>query len=76
MSLTDFSYVQALYDNLAKTHSISETQKLLTVALSSDRNKAAIKVYEYYMELISGGKSELDAYKTISFDFNLKLSVK
>jgi len=76
VSLTDFAYVQALYDNLAKTHSVSETQKLLTIALSSDRNKSAEKVYTYYTELISGGKSEAEAYKTISQDFNLKLSVK
>lgn len=76
VSLTDFFYVQALYDNLVKTHSVSESQKLLTVALSSDRNKAAVKVYEYYLELISGGKSEAETYKTIGLDFNLKLSIK
>lgn len=76
ISLTDFSYIQSVY-NKVKSDFPTLTQSALNdkfiLVLSTDKNKAAIKVMNYYNSLIESGKSKSQAFELVNKDFNLNL---
>lgn len=76
ISLTDFSYVESVYNQLKAKYPntvISVIQDKLITALRTDGNKAAAKVVALYDSYIASGKSKSETFNLISTDFNINL---
>lgn len=79
ISLTDFTYIQSVFNQIKSQNagsSISEIQTMFMSTLRDDKNKAAQKIVLYYDTLVINNISPAQAYEAISRDFNLNLITK
>jgi len=77
ISLTDFSYVESVYNQLKAKYPntvISVIQDKLITALRSDGNKAATKVVQIYDSYIKAGMSKTKVFELLVNDLGLDIN--